>query len=286
VNPSVGWWGRRWLHQVVAVLPYGLGLPVALLALAGVVVAVRRRTPADRLLLVAVVPYYAYMGSFVTAYPRYMLPIFPGLALLAAAGLGRLARPAVAALVATLVIAYGVALSGSQVARFSWDQQAAVGDWLGSHAKLVPLADHRVAITSNMEIDPYYRLREHIAPRGYAVIVQHPGHWLEGRPGFFVLPEWQSIAIRRDRRDPALVAALDALEGGRSGYQPVLRIPIPPYLQRPLDERLDPAFAVDLWQGAIGFTVYARDDLAVQLTAPEPPASAGAPASPRPDGTP
>jgi hypothetical protein len=36
---------------------------------------------------------------------------------------------------------------------------------------------------------------------------------------------------------------------------------VPRHLQYALDVRLDPAFAVDLWQGAIGFTVYARPEV-------------------------
>jgi len=74
----------------------------------------------------------------------------------------------------------------------------------------------------------------------------------------FVLPEWYATAIRRDRRNPELLADLERLESGAAGLRPVHRLPIPRYLQYALDVRLDPAFAVDLWQGAIGFTVYAR----------------------------
>jgi hypothetical protein len=111
--------------------------------------------------------------------------------------------------------------------------------------------------------------------RGLTVTVQPPGTWLRGRPAFFVLPDWQSIAIHRDATNFLLLMLLTRLEEGQLGYRVVRHVPIPPYLQRPLDEWLDPGFAVDLWQGAIGFTVYARKDLVPTIEAPDvPPADA------------
>jgi hypothetical protein len=278
LSPYIGWWGRRWLHQLVAVMPYGLGLPVALLAYAGVAVAAARRIAPDRLLLAALLPFYVFIGSYVAVYPRYVLPLFPGLAILAAAALPALLRPRAAVAVAVLVVAYGIALSESQLSRFSWDQQAAVAQWLGARVARLPESDRRVGITGNLDADPFFRLKRPITAQGYSVVVQRRFRWLEGRPAYFVVPEWHAIAIRRDRRSERLVGTLDALDAGKLGYHRVLRIPIPPYLQRPLDECLDPAFAVDLWQGAIGFTVYARDDL------PPDPEDTAANEGPQPQG--
>jgi 4-amino-4-deoxy-L-arabinose transferase-like glycosyltransferase len=265
IAPGIGWWGQRWLEQGVAILPYGLGAPLAALAFVGVCVAIVRRTTADRIVLAMVIPYFAYVGYFLLVFPRYTLPLFPGLALLAAAGLARLVRPRTMAIVASFVIAYGFTLSASQARRFTWDQQAQVGTWLRGHVEQLAPGERRVGISGNMPGDLYFQLRGPITAVGYTVTVQRPGEWLQGDPAFFVLPEWHRIVIRRDRRDPKLTRSLDGLDAGTSGYRQVLRIPIPRYLQLPLDERLDPAFAIDLWQGALGFTVYARDDLLARL---------------------
>jgi 4-amino-4-deoxy-L-arabinose transferase-like glycosyltransferase len=265
VTPNIGWWGHRWLEYIVAILPYGLGLPLALLAFAGVGVAVARRTVADRIVLAMLLPYFIYTGYFSVAFPRYTLPLFPALALLAAAALGRVGRARMMAVVAGIVVAYGAALSASQVGRYTWQQQEEVAAWLdGQRTRLRPSEQH-VAIPGYTQTDFSFRLRGPMRAHGFAVTVQRPGQWLDGNPAFFVLPEWQRIAIRRDRGDVRLMRALDSLESGASGYSPVLRIPVPPYLQKPLDERLDPAFAIDLWQGALGFTVYARADVVPRL---------------------
>ena len=63
-------------------------------------------------------------------------------------------------------------------------------------------------------------------------------------------------AVRRDVMQPAL-AELDPVESGEAGYRPAIRFRSS-YFQERLDAWLDPAFAVDLWQGEIGFTVYLR----------------------------
>jgi hypothetical protein len=261
LSPFVGWWTRPWLHQLVAVIPYGLGIPVALLAYAGLVVAAVRRSPADRLLLAAIVPFFLYVGSFNLVFPRYVLPLFPGLAMLAAVATSRLPSLRVATAVAVVVVAYGAALSASQVRRFSWDQQDAVVDWLDPRLRQLPASDREVAIADLMEAGRYYQLKDPLIARGHRVTNQQPRQWLAGRPAYFVIPDWFAIAIRRDRRFPGAPEMLDRLDAGTAGYHRAFHIPIPPYLQEPIDVCLDPAFAVDLWQGALGFAVYARDDL-------------------------
>jgi 4-amino-4-deoxy-L-arabinose transferase-like glycosyltransferase len=270
ISPTIGWWGRRWVYQLVAVMPYVFGILLALAAVVGLVVALRDRRPADRLLLAAIVPYYAYTGYFTNVYPRYMLPLFPALAILAAAGLARLARPRLAAVLALVVVGYGGALTASQIARFSWDQQIAVGKWLGARLPILGASERMAAVPGNSDHDHFMRIKAPIEAEGFAVTVQRPGQWLKGRPAFFVLPHWMALSIRRDLHRKSMVPALEALESGASGYRPVVDLPIPGYLQRPLDERLDPAFAVELWQGAIGLTIYAREDLLPRLATAGP----------------
>jgi hypothetical protein len=251
--PAIGWWARPWLYQLIATLPYGLGLPFWALAVAGVGLALRARTLPDRLLVAALVPYFAVMGSSKVVFPRYMLPLFPPLALLAGRAGAALARRGRAGRVALAgAVAYGLVLCGSQVARFSWGQQETVAAWIAAHAP----AGTAVTVPS---YGPYFRITGPLAAHGLAYAPASVGEWFRAPTPFFVLPHWYAIAIRRGRNDPRLLADLARLEDGAAGYRPVLDVPIPWYLQRPLDVRLDPAFAVDLWQGAIGFTVYARD---------------------------
>ena len=263
--PSIGWWQRPWIYELVASLPYGLGLPLAVAAVAGVGVAFRHRTQADRLLLAVLLPYFAFMGASAVVYPRYMLPLFPGLALVAAAGLARTVRLWSATIVVGLVVSYGAALTASQLSRFTWNQQAAVADWLGDKRETLSPEDRRVGVPGILEADPYFHLRQPIAAQGFDVEIERPDRWLRTRPAFFVLPAWQAMAIHRDRRNFLLHAKLMQIEAGHAGYRPVLRIPIPTYLQRWFDEPWDPTFAVELWQGAIGFTVYARDGVLPEL---------------------
>jgi hypothetical protein len=209
------------------------------------------------------------MGGSSVVYPRYMLPLFPGLSLLAAAAVTRAARPRAAAVVVAAVVAYGLALSVSQLGRFSWNQQAAVADWLGDRAAVLAPEDRGVAVPALEPPDPYFKLRKPLEAKGFRVATVGKARLFDGRPAFFVMPDWLSMTTHRDRRDVLLVARLRLLENGVAGYRPVLRVPIPPYLQRPWDEAWDPTFAIELWQGAIGFTVYARNDVLPDSTVTE-----------------
>jgi 4-amino-4-deoxy-L-arabinose transferase-like glycosyltransferase len=82
--PSLGWYGRPYLYELVASLPYALGWPLYALALVGVVVALWRHELADRVLLGALIPYFLVIGGSPTTFPRYLMPLFPGLVILAA----------------------------------------------------------------------------------------------------------------------------------------------------------------------------------------------------------
>jgi hypothetical protein len=84
------------------------------------------------------------------------------------------------------------------------------------------------------------------------------GHWFDAQPEVIVLPKWYEIAIRRDRHSEAAAADLDRLKSGSAGYLEARRWESS-YLQQRLYTWLDPAFAADLWQGEIGFTVYVRE---------------------------
>lgn len=248
---NVGWYARPWLYQLTASLPYMLGVAAYLLALAGVLVAAARRTLADRLVLALVVPYFVVIGAAQATFPRHLLAIVPALLLLAARAVAAIGRPAARGTIAGIAIAYSLALSASHVARLGWQQQETVATVIAERA--AGATNVRVV---EPEYGPYFRLRWPLARHGIRLEPRPPGAWLTPRARFVVVPDWYATAIRRDDRDPLLRRDLDALESGTSGYRPVARIASPGYLQRPLDAWLDPALAVDLWQGAIGFTVY------------------------------
>ena len=138
----------------------------------------------------------------------------------------------------------------SQVRRFSWSQQREVAAWVQARAGALGRAP-RVAAPALI----YFRLREAFAAVGLATADARDGHWLDGAPDAFVLPEWYATSIRRDRANPAAVAELERLESGAAGYRVAARWHSS-YLQEGFYTRLDPAFAAELWQGEIGFTVW------------------------------
>jgi 4-amino-4-deoxy-L-arabinose transferase-like glycosyltransferase len=72
VNTGPGWW-----YHLAVSLNYGLGVPLLLLALAGVVYACVRRTRADIILLGFLLVYYGATGLSAVRFARYMIPLFP-----------------------------------------------------------------------------------------------------------------------------------------------------------------------------------------------------------------
>ncbi len=251
--PSLGWYGQPYLYQMVASLPYALGWPLYALALVGLGVALRRHTLGDRLVLATLLPYFLFMAHSPVVFPRYLLPLFPGLAVLAgrAAAAGPGPRATRLALLAG-VLAYSLVLSASQVARLSSDQQRELAQWIATTFR-----GDRVRVASPFR-PGYFRLARPLKQAGLAYVQAPNGHWLDERPEVFVLPEWEEIAIRRDRPASPEAADLERLHSGQAGYREAARW-TSWYLQRDLYTRLDPAFAGDLWQGEIGFTVYVRE---------------------------
>lgn len=254
--PTLGWYGRPYAYQLVASLPFVLGWPLYLLVLFGVVVAVRRRELADRVILATILPYFLVIARSNVVYPRYLLPLLPGLVILAARSVGvvpwrRLRVPLLA-----LVWIYTAAFTASQVARFSLDQQHEVARWIAERADTRG-PSHKVRVGAPKMMLDYFRLVGPLGAARLAYVELPDGHWLDDAPDFFVLPEWYEIAIERDMPEGPAARDLERLRSGVAGYDrgPAWRSS---YLQRRLYTVLDPAFAGDLWQGEIGFTVYVR----------------------------
>jgi 4-amino-4-deoxy-L-arabinose transferase-like glycosyltransferase len=253
--PSLGWYGRPYLYQLVAVLPFSLGWPLAIASFAGVVVALRRRELPDRIVLATLLPYFVVIGSSRVTFPRYLLPLFPGLVLLAARALCDVPRVPRAALLATL-LAYTLVLATSQVARFSAREQEEIARWLAGLRPPGSAERLRVAVPRASPFFDYYRLAGPLERAGLTYLQVDDRHWFDAAPDVFVLPDFEATAIRRD--GVRWHDELDRLQSGAAGYHEAARWR-PWFLQRGFYTRLDPAFAGDLWQGEIGFTVYVRD---------------------------
>jgi 4-amino-4-deoxy-L-arabinose transferase-like glycosyltransferase len=80
-----------WIYHPTASLPFGLGLGTCALAVAGLVLGLVRRQPADVALIAFLVVYAALVGFSHEVFFRYVMPMLPALCL-AAGGLMRLAR--------------------------------------------------------------------------------------------------------------------------------------------------------------------------------------------------
>jgi len=138
----------------------GIGLPMTVMALAGVPLVVSRFRAQGIVLLSFVIPYYALLCSTIVRFDRNLLPILPFLAILAACSsdltitwLGRVPRHDRAACLIILglvaapslyIAAYGDQLSDDAMAhRFTEDVAAA---WATAH-----LPNHAVIATENWE---------------------------------------------------------------------------------------------------------------------------------------
>ncbi len=80
---DINWFNR--FTYLWTLLRWGMGTPLALLATAGVVLAIIRRRDGDKILLALVIPYLLFIGLHKLKFARHLLLIYPALALFAAA---------------------------------------------------------------------------------------------------------------------------------------------------------------------------------------------------------
>ena len=258
--PTLGWYGRPYVYQLVAGLPFGFGWPLYLTILAGVVAAVRRHDVADRVLLVTLAAYFLSVGmSFVVEATRYYIPMVPIVLVFVARMLDGLRAPRVRTAVLAVVWAYTAVFTLTQVQRYSFAQQMGLASWV-KEALPAPAAGtkHRVAYPQGL--DPYYGLRQPLIWAGMTPVAAPSGRWLDDRPEVFVMPELTAVRLKRDDPGSPDTEQLARLESGATGYKPVATWRSH-YLQSGFYTWLDPAFTGDYAQGEIGFTVYLRPDL-------------------------
>ena len=138
--------GRAWSFYLAHVLPQGLSIPIAILALLGLVFLIRdRRRRGEALVgVVFAVVFLGVLGSWRMAAARYVLPLVPLAAVWAAAGIQgvlalvpvrepRVSR-AVFAGACVLAVALPAALSLKAVKeRGAVDSRRAASEWIGTH---------------------------------------------------------------------------------------------------------------------------------------------------------
>ncbi len=76
--------GNGYIYHIAHSLYYGMGLPLLILAVAGLIYALARRSRSDLILLTFALVYYAVIGAAQVRFARYTIPMLPVLALLAA----------------------------------------------------------------------------------------------------------------------------------------------------------------------------------------------------------
>ena len=149
-----------WYHLVIS-LWQGLTVPFLLLFLVGVGVAFKRRTPADRVLLVFFFVSYILYSLSAVRFARYMLPLFPVICVIAARTLlesGRAGKwlrgfGVVAGFIALFI---SQAFVGVMQGR---DPRDAAADWMEKNAKPgATVAFGRIPWFSSPPLDPRFGL--------------------------------------------------------------------------------------------------------------------------------
>ena len=82
----------NWLNRFTylwTLLRWGMGTPLAVLAIAGTLLAIIQRKDGDKILLAFVIPYLLFIGSYKLKFVRHLLLIYPALILFAAGSISR-----------------------------------------------------------------------------------------------------------------------------------------------------------------------------------------------------
>jgi dolichyl-phosphate-mannose-protein mannosyltransferase len=138
--------GRGWTYHLSTTLRYGLGLPLLITGLGGLVLLLRKQPRAGILIASFPTLYYVVAGSGYTVFTRHMDPVVPFLCIAAGDAVTEFAswlttelrRPALVPIVA--MVAVGIVISPSAYADFRFDQLLARADsrllarhWIDAH---------------------------------------------------------------------------------------------------------------------------------------------------------
>lgn len=133
--------GRGWMYHPARSLPYGLGLPIYIAALAGLPILIRRHRHAAIPLLAFACPFFAAIGSGRTVFFRYILPLVPLLCVTAALTVRAIAdwprapwraRPAAATAIVAVLLAGSSFFTSLRLDRLlaRTDSRVLAAEWL------------------------------------------------------------------------------------------------------------------------------------------------------------
>ena len=240
--------GNGWVYHLIHGLPVGLGYPLLLAVIVGVIATVRQPSRPTRLALLWVVFYLFAIGFGKERFIRYLVPLTPFLCLLAAAGFARLYTsrslavrvPAVIFGIAVILATSVYGTTRTSIERSDDAREIAIWQMsrIGEELTLPP----RVGLVeapwySDPPVSPYNagpfsrRMFEEWNRRNgnRIVITGWDADKLQAeRPGIFLLSDLGSQDLLRLKRPDALtfVAALDGLYQEQRTFGPVRDLPI------------------------------------------------------------
>ena len=257
LSPAGGIRGTPIVYQLVVLLPGALGVPLYLLAIAGVLRLAYRATAREAALLLFAAAHFVFFATAQSVFPRYYLPLTPVLVIAAAGLLVALAPRWLALAAGGLAAVYTLALAVSLTIHTGTLPQAALRDAV---ARLTGAAEPpaRVGYVPDRFGD-YTGVRA--ALRGLPVtpvqLLVDPGWLAEERPDLLVVSDVDEVVALRNHPGSTTATTLRALAAGELPYRLAADVRVT-YLTRGLYTLLDPYFGFSVERGAVGFRVYAR----------------------------
>lgn len=262
LSPAGGLRGTPVVYQLLILLPAALGLPLYVLAVAGIVRLAWGATVREAALLLFAAVHFVFFATAQSVFTRYYLPLTPVLVIGAAALLDEFARRRGAARTLALAggglaAAYTVALAVSLTTHTGTGPQRALRDAVAGLATTqTPPA--RVGYVPDRFGD-YTGVRA--ALRGLPVtpvqLLVDPQWLQEERPDVLVVSDIDEVVAFRNHPASATAKTLRALAAGELPYRLAADVRVS-YLTRGLYTLLDPYFGFAVERGAVGFRVYTR----------------------------
>jgi hypothetical protein len=230
---------HRVLYQWAAGFPFLLGVPLYALFLAGTVRLLRRPLRRWVPLLVAFLALYLPSGLAVVVFPRYLTPLIPLMALVAADFIEALARrpnpPVVrgwAIVLLTLTLVYTTAMTTSLLRALSPQTPTLASKWI----------DQNIPSGSEVAVATVWNMS--FAVHSYRVVPIRPRRMLAGedRPEWLVVSSWYDLAFQRGKiRSTPPARFLRKLGDADSPYQEIVKFEAR-YMNEDLYGLLDPYF--------------------------------------------
>jgi len=193
--------GPGWIYHFRFSLVFGLGVPLLVASLAGIVLAAVRQPIVTLLLVSYPLAYYLLAGASANVFVRYMIPVVPFLCIFGAvfvdwvagyvAAAMRVAKPIVAWAIAFIVIAPSAwSVVAYDVVLARQDSRVMAADWVLQN---VPRGAS-VYVTGNAYGHP--PLEDRVDPKWHLVTWDYrASNFIEGRKRFFGDPDW--IIVQR-----------------------------------------------------------------------------------------